>query len=494
MDPEIKLSISRLFRKFLLLHALLFAVSTVLALVFTAHFKHRLAGQLAAAARDQLLSGDTRQVLSIMPGSMSRDFSGMSWLPAAEGQHGFSVPESAAVEGGLLRAEAGVRLFFDDQGRFPAGRLLFYYSRLQALLPAAAAWLAVLLLTLPVAFRERARLIADYDLLLKLRVKESYASLAAQVAHDIRSPLAALGAAAAGLEVKPEQRDLVDGAVLRIQGIADDLLRRYRGGEEPRPAQPRAQALARLTEQVVAEKRLQYGGRPGVRIGFSGGQDGARAAVDAREYQRAISNLVNNAVEALGDGGIVSVSLSSGGGSVRIEVRDDGKGIPPEILSRLGAKGETHGKAGGTGLGLYHARAAAERWGGTLSISSSPGGTTVEMRLPAAAAAERPAMRAVLLDDDKLVHMNWRTAARTAGAELHAFSDPRELKAALDGMPRDTPIFIDSDLGDGVRGEDVAAELREKGFEDISMATGHGPEKFSHLPWLKVSGKEPPWA
>lgn len=493
MDPEIRASISRLFRKFLLLQALLFAAAVFLSLVFTAHFKQRLAGQLAAAARDQLLSGDTRQVLAILPGSMSRDFSGMSWLPAETGLTGFSVPDSDPGRG-LLRAGSEVRLFFDEENRFPAGRLSFYYSRLQALLPAAAAWLAMFLITLPVAFRERARLVSDYDLLLKLRVKESYAALAAQVAHDIRSPLAALGAAASGMEVKPEQRDLVDGAVLRIQGIADDLLRRYRGSEEHRPSEPRAQALTRLTEQVVAEKRLQYGARSGIRIEFKDGAGSLKAAVDAREYQRALSNLINNAVEALASGGTVSVALSSADGTARIEVKDDGKGIPPEVLSRLGKKGETHGKAGGTGLGLYHAREAAERWGGTLRIDSAPDkGTTVIIELPAAAGT--PFLkRAVLLDDDKLVHLNWRTAARRTGAELSVFSDPLELKAALNGIPKTTPLYVDSDLGGGVKGEDVAEELHALGYKDISMATGHGPEKFSHLPWLKVSGKEPPWA
>lgn len=493
MDPEIRASISRLFRKFLLLQALLFAAAVLLSLVFTAHFKQRLAGQLASAARDQLLSGDTRQVLAILPGSMSRDFSGMSWLPAETGQTGFSVPDSDPGRG-LLRAGSEVSLFFDEEGRFPAGRLLFYYSRLQALLPAAAAWLAMFLLTLPVAFRERARLVSDYDLLLKLRVKESYAALAAQVAHDIRSPLAALGAAASGLEVKPEQRELVDGAVLRIQGIADDLLRRYRGGEEQRRSEPRAQALTRLTEQVVAEKRLQYGAKAGVRIEFHGGAESVKAAVNAREYQRALSNLVSNAVEALESGGTVSVTLASSNGTARITVKDDGKGIPQEILSRLGAKGETHGKAGGTGLGLYHARAAAESWGGTLSIDSAPGkGTTVTIELPAAE-GEPFQERVVLLDDDKLVHLNWRTAARRAGAELSVFADPLELKAALNGIAKTTPLYIDSDLGAGLKGEEVAAELHTLGYVDISMATGHGPEKFSHLPWLKVSGKEPPWA
>jgi len=55
-------------------------------------------------------------------------------------------------------------------------------------------------------------------------------------------------------------------------------------------------------------------------------------------------------------------------------------------------------------------------------------------------------------------------------------------------------LYIDSELAEGAKGENIAAELHDKGFTDITMATGHGPDKFAHLPWLKVSGKEPPWS
>ena len=93
---------------------------------------------------------------------------------------------------------------------------------------------------------------------------------------------------------------------------------------------------------------MQHKDKPGVKIKFTTGPDSLKAAVDARELQRIVSNLVNNSIEAFTGPGTVDISLASA----------DGKGIPPEILSRLGRKGETHGKAGGTGLGLYHARTA----------------------------------------------------------------------------------------------------------------------------------------
>jgi len=326
----------------------------------------------------------------------------------------------------------------------------------------------------------------------ELAVSKATSDMAAQVAHDIRSPLAALGSAAKGLELPEEQRTLIAGAVGRMQGIADDLLVRYRAPGVEIKAKVETCTLAGLIEQVVSEKRLQHRDKTGVQIDFSGG-DGIKAAVNQRELQRMISNLVNNAVESFETEGKVAVVLSRLNGKVLLKISDNGKGIPPEILAKLGQKGETHGKAEGTGLGLYHARTSVEGWGGALRIDSMPGaGTTVTIELPAREAAN-PAKAAILIDDDALVRMNWKTAAKAKGVALQAFSASADFFAAESSIAKDTPIYLDSDLGDGIKGEGIAQSLREKGYSNICLETGHPPEHFAHVPWLKVAGKEPPW-
>ena len=211
--------------------------------------------------------------------------------------------------------------------------------------------------------------------------------MSAQVAHDIRSPLAALGAAATGLQLPAEQRALIDGAVGRMQGIADDLLKRYRAPGTA--AKPAAHTLKGLLEQVVAEKRLQHGGRQDVKIELAAPAEELKSLVEPREFQRLVSNLVNNSVEAFEKGGTVKLALSALDGKVLLVVSDGGKGMPAELLSRMGQKGATQGKAGGTGLGVYHAKTAVENWGGTFRIESAPGkGTTVTVELPRLELAE----------------------------------------------------------------------------------------------------------
>lgn len=344
-----------------------------------------------------------------------------------------------------------------------------------------------------VGYFEKNRLKREYSLLMELRLKESLTTLAAQVAHDIRSPLAALGAAAKGLEMPEDQRKLVEGAVGRMQGIADDLLQRYRApSAAPTAAKTSICALGGFIEQVLSEKRLQHKDKAGLKIEFNSAGAEVKALAEPKELQRLLSNLVNNSVEAFTGPGTIAVSLSALDGKALIEVKDNGKGIPPEILAKLGQKGETHGKTGGTGLGLYHARTTVEGWGGRFRIDSEPGkGTAVLIELPRAAASA--GRLAVLLDDDMLVHMNWKLAAKAAGVELKAYKTREDFAAGTEAMAKETPLYIDSDLGNDLKGEEIAKELHEKGFTAITMATGHGSEKFSHLPWLKVTGKEPPF-
>jgi len=92
----------------------------------------------------------------------------------------------------------------------------------------------------------------------ELAVSKATADMAAQVAHDIRSPLAALGAAAKGMQLPAEQRTLVDGAIGRMQGIADDLLRRYRAPGAAPQSKVETCALAGLIEQIIVVRGKQY--------------------------------------------------------------------------------------------------------------------------------------------------------------------------------------------------------------------------------------------
>jgi signal transduction histidine kinase len=99
------------------------------------------------------------------------------------------------------------------------------------------------------------------------------------------------------------------------------------------------------------------------------------------DLSRLLWNLLDNALTHAGHGGI-EVSGVADGSDVRITVKDNGAGIPPELLPRVFERGVS-GKEGGTGMGLAFCKEIALRHGGDVTVESEYGkGTTVTLILP----------------------------------------------------------------------------------------------------------------
>jgi signal transduction histidine kinase len=95
------------------------------------------------------------------------------------------------------------------------------------------------------------------------------------------------------------------------------------------------------------------------------------------------SNLVENAIDAVGDGGRVEVAASLQGGDVIVRVIDDGPGIPPDVQDRMFDLFFTTKPQGqGTGLGLDLVRRVVHEHGGDVSFETRPGRTEFRVRLP----------------------------------------------------------------------------------------------------------------
>jgi signal transduction histidine kinase len=101
---------------------------------------------------------------------------------------------------------------------------------------------------------------------------------------------------------------------------------------------------------------------------------------------------------------------------------------------------------------------------------------------------------AILIDDDKLVHITWKLAAKISGKTLVAFDSVQAFLKEAENYSFDTPIYIDSNLGGEIRGEVEAKNLYALGFQNLFLATGHAKDHFDGMPWIQeIVGKTPPF-
>ncbi len=482
-----------------------------------------------------------------------------------------------------------------------------------------------------------------YEQKMQKKMIEAKHLIAKQISHDIRSPLAALNMIIGQLKDVPEQQRLMlRNSVNRINEIANTLLTKSKNeksqqsphasiGDDP-PPQLQVELLPPLIDTIVSEKRLQFRDKIDIEIEADLSESyGAFANINAPEFARVISNITNNSLEAMPNGkGKFTLSVIKEKNRVTVIAKDDGKGIPAHILSKLGQLGVTHGKDGtqsGSGLGVYHAKKTIESFGGTFQIESKEGhGTTITMIFPAAPhpkwfvenllldpnsvvisvdddssihavwharfqslnieshniqyvtftslkefrdfvlsnnsdslnkiyfvdleflnqsesgldiietlgigprsilvtslyeekhirdrceklnvkllpksmaalvpvsiSKPKQGFDAILIDDDSLIEMTWKMSADQQNKRLAYFSKAEDFLSKASEIAYSSPLFIDSNLGNGVKGEDIAKQAFQNGFKTIYLCTGYDPKDFPPMPWIvKVIGKDPP--
>lgn len=212
----------------------------------------------------------------------------------------------------------------------------------------------------------------------------SQRQLLRDVSHELRSPLARLRIALALAErAEPAERDKLWPRLSRecdrLEALISEILALARLDADfgsPEPVD-----LKELLQRLKNDTQLDES-RPPIDIRIT---DGLQLRGWPDMIERAVDNLMRNAVRFSPEGQPVEVQAQLSDGRVQLSVRDHGPGVAPEHLAQLGepfyrAPGQT---APGHGLGLAIARRAAERHGGSLSLGNHPdGGFIAVLDLP----------------------------------------------------------------------------------------------------------------
>lgn len=221
-------------------------------------------------------------------------------------------------------------------------------------------------------------------------IERKTGELISQFAHDLRTPISALKAAAAMESLPDDARKILKQATDRISNIAKDVLEPLKKSSDRKSVDKRkisGNELLRIISQSIDDSKKDLQPTRGVSFVVSPADNATLNTFinieSSDQLYRVFSNLITNSIDAIPDGGVINVSMQSDRNCLEILISDNGCGIPTEQLPNLFEKGATYGKKEGTGLGLYFCRSAIEAWGGTIHLVSSPGkGTTVKIRLP----------------------------------------------------------------------------------------------------------------
>ncbi len=224
---------------------------------------------------------------------------------------------------------------------------------------------------------------AQADVPQNLRRLDRLANLglfSASIAHEIKNRLVAVNTFCQILVEKSENREmaeLVRRELKQIDALVTQMLRLA----TPKPMAPAPVNLHELLDASLCLLEHQMSDRMIVlRRDYQANP--ATVIADESRLQQALINLLLNAVEAMGQGGELTAATESGGGNLRISVRDTGAGIAPENFGLIFDTFFTT-KKHGTGLGLAISRRLVEEHHGKIEVQSHVGkGSTFSIILP----------------------------------------------------------------------------------------------------------------
>lgn len=280
-----------------------------------------------------------------------------------------------------------------------------------------------------------------------------------ELCHDLRQPIAALSqlAAAATTTDLPattrERLTQISHEAQRLRGMVQTVL------AAPPTWEP--VDLAQVARETVRSAQVTYRGELGLSV-----RDPAVVLGRPVQLDRALSNLIDNAVHASGTAGRVHVDVRAAGDEVRVTVDDDG----PGLLRNPGR----------VSLGLLIVDQVVREHAGDVTVEDSVlGGARVEMSFPAAAVrrgARRGVLSVVLCDDHRLFVESLAVVLQERGWDVIAVLDRPD--AAVDAVTRHRPDICVLDAlfdGDVTAAIAAAAQIRDTSPETrVVVLSGSG--------------------
>lgn len=298
-------------------------------------------------------------------------------------------------------------------------------------------------------------------LIAEAKEKAAFSELAARVAHDIRSPMAVLSKVINAPLGEQETRKIIANAASRLQGITDELVGYWQQGVVQENASIESSSiqschnfsLNEVIQDLIEEKYKFYQNLKEIKFNFVVNRNDSKLVLNKVEFFRHLSNLTDNAVEAIGTAGNVSFEVIDEDNVVKVSISDDGAGISKDALAKIGRTKISIGKTRGSGQGVYYARQFVKSMGGELTIESTVGiGSSFTFLFPKSKnILIVPKVKCLtFVDDDILGHELWLEFLRknsVAESSSMIFKTAHSYLSWSENAP-DHVVFSDYQLND----------------------------------------------
>ena len=224
-----------------------------------------------------------------------------------------------------------------------------------------------------------------HDMLVRHEKLAAIGEVSTRLAHEIRNPLATIGGFAKSIPRKYEDRDrtirnaeIIIEEVRRLENILTNVLDFTKAGTPKKEDKD-------INELIKETMRIMEGqaGERNVVIVLELANTPLIAAFDSHQIKQVLINIIQNAFNAMADGGALQLSARQDNDMVRVEAHDTGCGIPDEFLEKIFDPFFTT-RHDGTGLGLAISQRIIQNHRGTFDLQSIEGeGTTITILLPA---------------------------------------------------------------------------------------------------------------
>jgi signal transduction histidine kinase len=546
----------------------LFVIFNALALIFlfsiniltTYILKKSQSEQIAIENRNNIIISDFRAVFKSLNLRVNKDFSNILILDENKNilnQFGdTSLFSNNLIKFSVLNGKISYPIYFDENKTVKFGEIIFFFPRVTSVLTLFYFWIFIILLSFPIIFKVVIRINKKISKDLENKKLSAIGQTTSLLAHDVRKPFILVKNLINMIDdfkesplLLEQSKAEINNAIRDVDVMIDDIMDFSREVKLETEAINVINIISTLMERFSKYQSASNEKYEIIHFNYQL-KNNFCPLVDQDRLIRAMTNIVNNAIDAItiiGNKKTGTIIFKSRDIKIKnslyieISIGNDGPPFKPHHIPCLFDSFFTEGKKNGTGLGLASVKKIIELHDGHIFAENFPDGDGVQfvMRIPASNVSDEFKIATKLptelgncevskikekskskvelvtapeqanftsnnsnimydyiyIDDENILRKSWERSAKRNNIKLLTCSSPDELYQVLNLVSKnDSKIYIDRELGDNFpKGELIAQDLYEKGFMNVHLATGHHPSKFQHLNWLKCQGKIPPW-